>query len=130
MVFDRHAHSTHTVKRVPPPNPVNDPFSSDQASITPHEPPPPTKSHDPRTNRPRTRIACFLITVACLLSGVALTAQSVGSGVITGRIFNPATGQYLRNAEIRVVATGQAVTSGNEGDFEFRRWPRVRPSWL
>ena len=71
----------------------------------------------PARTAPRPRIACFLITVACLLSGVALPAQSVGSGVIAGRIFNPATGQYLRNAEIRVVATGQAVTSGNEGDF-------------
>ena len=71
----------------------------------------------PARTAPRPRIALFLITVACLLSAVALTAQSVGSGVIAGRIFNPATGQYLRNAEIRVVATGQAVTSGNEGDF-------------
>ena len=71
----------------------------------------------PARTAPRPRIACFLITVAYLLSAVALTAQSVGSGVIAGRIFNPATGQYLRNAEIRVVATGQAVTSGNEGDF-------------
>ena len=46
-----------------------------------------------------------------------VSAQPAGTGAITGRIFNPATGEYLRNAEIRLAETGQSVTSGNEGVF-------------
>ena len=41
---------------------------------------------------------------------------SAASGAITGRIFNPASGEYLRNAEVRVVG-GPAVASQDGGVY-------------
>ena len=58
----------------------------------------------------------FALGVAVLLV-TGLPAQPAAGGVISGRIFNPATGEYLRNAEIRVAETGQSAASGNEGTY-------------
>jgi TonB-dependent receptor len=44
-------------------------------------------------------------------------AFAQGSGVITGRVYNPASGQYVRNAQIRIVETGQTAVSGDGGSF-------------
>jgi len=49
---------------------------------------------------------------------VAAVAQSARPGTITGRIFNPATGAYVRNAEVRIVETGQSVTSESGGVYQ------------
>jgi iron complex outermembrane receptor protein len=49
------------------------------------------------------------------------SAQTAGTGVITGRVFNPNTGEYLRNAQVRVEETGQTAIS--EGGGEFRLAP-------
>ena len=71
-----------------------------------------------KTPRPA-RAGVLLALIAGLGTAVALSAQTTlpSPGVIAGRIFNPATGEYLRNAEIRVQGTGQAVTSGPAGEF-------------
>jgi len=42
-------------------------------------------------------------------------------GTITGRIFSPATGEYLRNAQIRIEETGQSVVSESGGEFRIER---------
>ncbi len=34
--------------------------------------------------------------------GAGASAQTAATGRVTGRIFNPATGEYMRNAEIRL----------------------------
>ncbi len=54
-----------------------------------------------------------------LTSGIAnlAPAQSAGTGKITGRIFNPATQQYVRNAEIRVDGTDSVAYSGDDGSY-------------
>ena len=44
-------------------------------------------------------------------------AQSVGTGTITGRVSNQATGQYLSNALVTVAETGQFVTTTYGGAF-------------
>jgi len=49
------------------------------------------------------------------------SAQMAGTGVITGRVFNPNTGEYLRNAQVRIEETGQTAIS--EGGGEFRLAP-------
>ena len=41
---------------------------------------------------------------------------TTGSAVVTGRIFNPATGEYLRNAEVRAVG-GPSVSSEEGGVY-------------
>jgi iron complex outermembrane receptor protein len=48
-------------------------------------------------------------------------APGASTGVITGRVFNPNTGEYLRNAQVRVQETGQTAVS--EGGGEFRLAP-------
>src|SRR5688572_30034878 len=53
---------------------------------------------------------------ALLLPWLAL-AQPAGTGTITGRVFNPATGEYVRNAQVRVDGTNLAVVSEDGGAF-------------
>lgn len=54
------------------------------------------------------------------------TASSAATGVITGRVFNPNTGEYVRNAEIRIEETGQMTTSGDGGEFRLSPVPAGR----
>jgi hypothetical protein len=48
-------------------------------------------------------------------------AQSPAPGVITGRIFNPASGEYIRNAQIRIESTGELITSEDGGYYRVSR---------
>jgi iron complex outermembrane receptor protein len=50
-------------------------------------------------------------------SAVPSAATSGAPGTIIGRIFNPAAGEYIRNAQIRIVETGDTAISENEGAF-------------
>ena len=62
---------------------------------------------------------CLYSAFGMLFFGLAtLAVGAAESGSIAGRIFNPATGQYVRNAEIRIEETGQTATSEGDGDFE------------
>ncbi|MCX6950569.1 MAG: carboxypeptidase-like regulatory domain-containing protein, partial [Verrucomicrobia bacterium] len=45
------------------------------------------------------------------------SAQTAASGKITGRVFNPATQQYVRNAEVRVAGTDVIAYSGDDGTY-------------
>ena len=47
----------------------------------------------------------------------ALAAAQAAVGTITGRILNPATGEYVRNAQIRVEGTNLLVVSENGGFY-------------
>jgi iron complex outermembrane receptor protein len=49
-------------------------------------------------------------------AGPARAQPAPETGVITGRILNPAAGEFLRNAEVRVVA-GSSVVSGDGGVY-------------
>src|SRR5688572_13137456 len=49
--------------------------------------------------------------------------QSGSTGTITGRIFNPATQQYVRNAEIRVAGTDLVAYSGDDGSYVLTNVP-------
>lgn len=53
----------------------------------------------------------------------AALAQSSSSGIITGRIFNPATQQYVRNAEVRVTGTDLVAYSGDDGSYVLTNVP-------
>ncbi|MFM8617672.1 MAG: TonB-dependent receptor domain-containing protein [Opitutaceae bacterium] len=46
-----------------------------------------------------------------------LPAWAQGSGTVQGRVFNPATGEYVRDAEVRLDGSGQVVYSANDGSF-------------
>jgi len=60
------------------------------------------------------------VLIAALFPSLA-AAQSTGT--ISGRIFNPASGQYIRNAQIRVPATGQTAVSEDDGSYRLSPVP-------
>ena len=53
-----------------------------------------------------------LVTFTCTAS-----AQPAGSSRIVGRIFNPATQEYVRNAEVTVEGTNATAFSGDDGSY-------------
>src|SRR5688572_31820468 len=58
---------------------------------------------------------CFAWILGWLISTVLVHAQ--GSGSITGRVFNPVTGEYVRNAEVRLQGSDRLVTTESDGRF-------------
>ncbi len=62
-------------------------------------------------------LAGVLSLAAGLLGALEVHAQSAGTGTLTGRIFNPATGEYVRNAEIAVAGTALVTLSGDGGAY-------------
>src|SRR3954468_18148904 len=66
-----------------------------------------------------------LLAFSYLLAGVITThvfAQAT-TGSITGRIFNPATQEYLRNAEIAAESTDRVAYSGDDGVYVLTNLP-------
>lgn len=53
----------------------------------------------------------------------ALWAQSIGTGVIEGRILNTSSGTYLNNARISVKGTGIETTSNESGEYRISNLP-------
>ena len=63
-----------------------------------------------------------VITLRSSAQGVS-TGSQAGAGIVRGRIFNTATGEYVRNAEVRVEGTGIVVYSEDDGDFRLTGVP-------
>ena len=63
-------------------------------------------------------IACVLFAWASL-APVALSAQPAGTGSIQGRVFNPQSKEYVRNAEVRLDGTNQITYTEGDGAFQF-----------
>jgi TonB-dependent receptor len=61
------------------------------------------------------KLGLFLGALASL-SGVT-SAQPTDTGTVTGRVFSPASGEYLRNAEVRVVGTNLSATTEDGGVY-------------
>jgi iron complex outermembrane receptor protein len=55
-----------------------------------------------------------------LVSLIAVSAQTAGTGTVQGRIYNPASQEYVRNAEVRLEGTPQVAYTENDGTFQFR----------
>ncbi|HUR59894.1 MAG TPA: carboxypeptidase regulatory-like domain-containing protein, partial [Opitutaceae bacterium] len=64
----------------------------------------------------------LLLGVACVLSHFAHAAQS-GTGSIQGRVYNPVSKEYVRNAEVRLNGTNQVTYTENDGSFQFSNVP-------
>jgi iron complex outermembrane recepter protein len=64
---------------------------------------------------------CFAWILSWLISAVLVHAQ--GSGSITGRVFNPVTGEYVRNAEVRLQGSDRLVTTESDGTFRLDNVP-------
>jgi iron complex outermembrane receptor protein len=76
--------------------------------------------------RPRPALCAFRSTLAVfLLLGTALAsaAAQTGTGIIQGRIFNPATGEYVRNAEVALPGTNLVTYSLDDGTYQLTGVP-------
>lgn len=67
------------------------------------------------------RLAFMLLFTTALVS--AVSAQSAATGSITGRVFNPATREYIRNAEVRIEGTQQVAISEDGGYYRLGNAP-------
>jgi iron complex outermembrane recepter protein len=66
----------------------------------------------------------FALAAAAVLTALApLAAQSTETGSITGRIFNPANGEYVRNAEVRVAGTNLSASTEAGGYYRLANVP-------
>ncbi len=61
------------------------------------------------------------LAIGWLATVAATFAQSTGT--IQGRVFNPATRQYVRDAEVRLEGTNQVTYTTNDGSFQFGNVP-------
>lgn len=68
---------------------------------------------------------CGLV-VAGLALGLALQAQSAGTGTINGTVRNEGTGEFLDGAEVRIVGTERVTTTQRDGSFAFAGVPAGR----
>jgi iron complex outermembrane receptor protein len=59
----------------------------------------------------------FTPCVIAAIVGLASLPGMAIAGVVTGRVYNPATGEYVRNARIEIKETGQVTTSGDGGEY-------------
>ena len=65
-----------------------------------------------------------IITLRSSVQGTSGPTQSgVGAGMVRGRVLNTATGEYVRNAEIRVEGTTIVAFSEDGGDFRLTGVP-------
>ena len=74
-----------------------------------------------QSSRLRVRVSAVLAIALHLFLAPFGMAQSPAPGVITGRIFNPASGEYIRNAQIRIESTGELITSEDGGYYRVSR---------
>lgn len=65
------------------------------------------------------RLACTLLA----LGTVGLSAQTADRGTITGRVFNPATSEYVRDAEVSVEGAGITAVTEAGGYYRLRNVP-------
>ena len=61
----------------------------------------------------------FVLLTAFLTSILTSSAhaQTSGTGTLSGRVFNPATNEYVRNAEIQVEGTNLTTYSRDDGSY-------------
>ena len=65
------------------------------------------------------RLSAFV----CGWLATALALHAQGTGSIQGRVYNPATQQYVRNAEVRLEGTNQVTSTETDGSFTFNNVP-------
>ncbi len=62
------------------------------------------------------------IAIGWLVLIIPLQAQT-GAGTVQGRVYNPASGEYARNAEIRIEGLNRVVYTEGDGSFRFTNVP-------
>jgi TonB-dependent receptor len=65
----------------------------------------------------------FVNVLLALFLSASLSAQTASTGTITGRVYNPRTGEYVRNAEVSVSGANIATVSGTGGTYRLVNVP-------
>src|SRR5882757_4807545 len=81
-------------------------------------------THIPHDSRIISRLRLLLgaaVLIAC--SALPSFAQTTATGVIRGRVYNPATKEYVANAEVSIANTILATTTGADGTFVITNVP-------
>src|SRR5512138_3187094 len=60
-----------------------------------------------------------VFTLGWLVVQFNLSAQTPATGIVQGRVFNPVSGDFVRNAEVRVEGTNEVAFTENDGSFRF-----------
>ncbi|MGH7957885.1 MAG: TonB-dependent receptor domain-containing protein [Opitutaceae bacterium] len=81
---------------------------------------------DPATMKPKNLLARIAAAFA-LLSAAPAHAQS-GTGTISGRVYNPATQEYVRNAEVAISGTNLVAYTGDDGSYALTSVPAGQTS--
>ncbi|WP_414664013.1 TonB-dependent receptor [Horticoccus sp. 23ND18S-11] len=67
---------------------------------------------------------CTAAAAAMVFSCALPAAESAsGVGAITGRVYNPATGEYVASAEVRIAGTSLSTVTEQDGVFRFTQVP-------
>src|SRR5687768_839129 len=72
-----------------------------------------------------TTLRCLLVFAASACLAISAAAQSAApaTGEITGRVLNPANGEYLRNVEVRIPGTPHVAVSEDGGYYRLTNVP-------
>src|SRR5688500_3825090 len=76
-----------------------------------------------KTIQTLTRQWISLTAFACCWLATALAVNAQSTGNIQGRVYNPGTQQYVRNAEVRLQGTNQVTNTESDGSFSFANVP-------
>ena len=66
---------------------------------------------------------CAAFAFFSLAFATFVTGQSTQTAVITGRVFNPVTSEYVRNAEVRIQGTDISTTTDSAGYYRLANAP-------
>src|SRR4051794_38248057 len=70
----------------------------------------------------RSWLRCCVLGLLVLALPLLAVAQT-GAGSVTGRVYNPATQEYVRNAEVRVQGTNISATTEDGGYYKLFNVP-------
>src|SRR5438093_8872862 len=83
-----------------------------------------TDSHSPSNWKHRVRTFERFGAIVLFIAGMGASGfAQTGTGTIIGRVFNPATQEYFRNAEIAVEGTHLITYSGDDGSYTLTNVP-------
>lgn len=69
------------------------------------------------------RSAVFVFFALSLVLAPVARAQAPATGSIQGRVYNPASQEYVRNAEVRIEGTNRVDFTESDGSFQFTNVP-------
>jgi iron complex outermembrane receptor protein len=71
----------------------------------------------------RPRLLALLTSVLLICTAPLFAQTAEGTGTISGRVFNPATSEYIRNAEVRVTGTNLSTQTEGNGFYQLFNVP-------